>query len=295
MTSILEDVMNEIDYATFIKIINKIPSCIFFKDTELKYRFSSHCWEQLLSDDIIGKTDLDIRKDKENAVIAMESDKNIIRSGIGCKYVIRSEVDGKVSYLELIKEPVVGDNGKVIGIVGLINDVTEKTVLEQKLKELNTYDGLTNVLNRHAGTETITMCLNDKNSAKAFCLLDLNKFKLINDTFGHQIGDRVLREFGYALKRSVYDGDVVMRLGGDEFIVMLNDIESRQQVESFIGKLHEHMALIKIEEITEPLTVSIGVTMVEKGEEKSFDELYVATDKNMYEAKKNLDGKPVIS
>lgn len=137
MTTIYDSIMNEITYQDFIKIINNIPSCIFFKDTELKYRFSSHCWEQLISEDIVGKTDLDIRKDKENAMLAMEMDRNIIQTGMGCKYVIKSEVEGNISYLELTKEPVFNEEGTVIGIVGLINDITEKNTLSQKLEASN--------------------------------------------------------------------------------------------------------------------------------------------------------------
>lgn len=292
MTSIEEDIIKELDYQTFIKIINNIPSCIFYKDTNLRYRFSTHCWEQLMTEDIIGKTDMDIRKDKENAAMAMEMDRNIIRSGRGCSYVIKSEIDDHVSYLELIKEPVFDEDGEVIGIVGLINDVTDKTVLEKKLKELNTIDTLTKVMNRRAGTEAISLTLEMGGEDKVFCLLDLNKFKSINDTYGHQMGDNVLREFGYALKRSVYDTDVVMRLGGDEFIVLLNNINEMKQVESFINKLHENMEQIKIIGLDEKITVSIGAKKVPEG--STFDSLYAETDKMMYEAKKQIEGNFVI-
>lgn len=293
MTTIEDDITQNIDYKTFIKIINNIPSCIFYKDTELRYQFSSHCWEQLISDDIIGKTDLEIRKDKENAAMAMELDKNIIRSGKGCSYVIKSEIDDHVSYLELIKEPVFDDKGEVIGIVGLINDVTEKTVLEMKIKELNTTDTLTKVMNRRAGTESISLIIEVDKLNKVFCLLDLNGFKHINDVYGHQMGDNVLREFGYALRRSVYDTDVVMRLGGDEFIVLLNDIDDIKKVEAFVDKLHENMSKMLIQGFEEEITVSIGAKRVE--EDSTFDSLYVQTDKLMYEAKKQSEGHFVIS
>lgn len=133
MTNLDLSITEHISYETFVDIISNIPSCIFFKDTELKYLFSSHCWAQLISDDIIGKTDLEIRKDKENAQKAMEADQVIIDSKQGCHYVIESVIDGDVSHLELIKEPVIDREGNVIGIVGLINDVTEKTIMEKKI------------------------------------------------------------------------------------------------------------------------------------------------------------------
>ena len=288
-----EDILKELDYRTFQKIIQNIPSCIFFKDTKLRYRFCTHFWEQLMTNDIIGKTDLEIRKDKENALMAMELDRNIIRSKKGCSYVIKSDIDGHVSYLELIKEPVMGDNGEVIGIVGLINDVTEKTLMEERLKELTTTDSLTKLRNRHSGTDVITSLLKDKKDNKVFCLLDINGFKKINDTYGHQIGDSVLREFGYALRRSIYDGDVAMRLGGDEFIVLLCEIKNSAQVQSFVAKLQENLDRIDIDCFEGSVSVSIGAERV--AGETDFDTLYNKTDRLMYEAKHNNEEHFIIS
>ncbi len=137
MSEEFDTLSKSIDFESFANIIETIPSNIFFKDTDLKYRFSTHHWSQVNDENIIGKTDLDIRRDKENAYTAMETDRNIIRSGVGCKYVIKSDLDGVISYLELIKEPVFSEDGKVIGIVGLANDVTEKYLLEHEVKSSN--------------------------------------------------------------------------------------------------------------------------------------------------------------
>ena len=238
-----------------------------------------------MTNDIIGKTDLEIRKDKENALMAMELDTNILRTKKGCRYVIKSDIDGHVSYLELIKEPVIGDNDEVIGIVGLINDVTDKTLMEERLKELTTTDSLTKLRNRHSGTEVITNLLKDTKNDKVFCLFDINGFKKINDTYGHQMGDNVLREFGYALRRSIYDGDIAMRLGGDEFIVLLTEIDTEEQVKSFVAKLHENIGKIDIAGFDGSMSVSIGAKRV--AGEIDFDKLYSETDALMYEAKHN--------
>lgn len=292
MGSFDEKIIKDIDYKTFVKIINNIPSCIFFKDTELKYRFATHCWEQLQTDDIVGKTDIEVRKDTDNAILAMAQDMKIIENGKGCEYVIKSEIDGHVSYLQLIKEPVFED-GKVIGIVGLINDITEKTLLDEKVKELNTVDMLTKVLNRQAGTEAISISLEVTPENKVFCLLDMNGFKDINDKYGHQMGDKVLQELGKVLNNSVRDTDIVMRLGGDEFIVLLNNIHEISQAEAFIRRLQVDIGKINIEGLRESLAISIGAKRVSIG--STFDSLYALTDKMMYEAKKLEKDHYVIS
>jgi len=122
-----------LDSEQIVDIISNIPSNIFFKDTDLKYRFLTHHWAQLLSDDILGKTDVEIRKDTENAIEAMAADRKIIDSKKGTNYVIECNIDDYQSFLELIKEPIFDSNGEVIGIVGLINDVTENMILKNKI------------------------------------------------------------------------------------------------------------------------------------------------------------------
>ena len=88
MSGLDEKLMEKIEYKDFIRIISMIPSCIFYKDTDLRYQFSSHYWTQLQSQDIVGKTDLEIRKDRGNALRAMEADREIIKSGKGQDYII---------------------------------------------------------------------------------------------------------------------------------------------------------------------------------------------------------------
>ena len=183
MTKLELDIMDKLEYSTFVKIIAEIPSCIFFKDTELKYIFSSHCWAQLISDDIVGKTDLEIRKDKENAIKAMEVDREIIRTGTGVNYIIKSDIDGDVSYLQLIKEPIFDDD-KVIGIVGLINDVTEKTLTEQKLEESNDKlkEALEELHKRNAAQKLFTASMNHELRSPLNSIIGLLNLLLEDDT-----------------------------------------------------------------------------------------------------------------
>lgn len=119
-----------VDLDTLVNIISSIPANIFYKDKDLKYVFSSHIWEQIEDGkdenfDIYGKKDSEVRKDKANAKNAEKADKEIIKKGEGKRYTIKSEVDGNIKYLDISKEPVRDSEGNVVGIVGLINDVSE--------------------------------------------------------------------------------------------------------------------------------------------------------------------------
>lgn len=125
-------VKEHIDLDTLANVVSAIPSNIFFKDTDLKYVFSSHIWEQVDNGgdenfDIYGKTDREVRKDLNNFDAVEAADRAIIETGVGSNYTIKSEVDGHTQYLDITKEPVRDNDGNIVGIVGLINDVTRVT------------------------------------------------------------------------------------------------------------------------------------------------------------------------
>ena len=126
-------------YTEMERMLRQLPSNIFLKDTEGRYVFATQYWSHVRQDGrhwtIRGKTDMDIRKDKENARKAMEADREIIRTGKGTDYIIEENVDGQQQFLELIKRPVFDAKGNVTGIIALINDVTEQELLKKELEK----------------------------------------------------------------------------------------------------------------------------------------------------------------
>lgn len=128
--------MFEENLADLERVLKALPSCIYLKDTEGKYLFATHYWEHIGKHDpgwsIRGKTDLEIRENKENARLAMEQDRKILETGEGATYTIQEYDDHELQYLELIKNPVFDDEGNIVGIVGLINNVTEQELMRKK-------------------------------------------------------------------------------------------------------------------------------------------------------------------
>ena len=121
------------------KMLKELPACIFLKDSDGKYVFSTQTWHHLDTGGdpnwtIRGKTDLDIRKDKDNAKKAMEADRRILETGKGTEYIIEENQDGIREYLQLIKRPVYDENGRVNGIIALINDITDYQLLKLELE-----------------------------------------------------------------------------------------------------------------------------------------------------------------
>jgi len=286
---------DSLTFNEIVRMLQQLPSNIFWKDTEGRYVFMTHYWRHIKQDDphwtLRGKTDIEIRKDKHNARIAMEADKKILATGQGTDYVIEENYEGVQEFLQLIKRPTYDEKGNINGIIALINDVTKQQLLELELDKRSKTDSLTGLLNKGATEELIRMMLlnyykDNKDSSKcALMMIDVDKFKTINDTLGHAKGDKVLRAIGSIIKSAFKGMDVAGRIGGDEFMVFLRDIEKPDNAMHLAeGIERKTNRLILDEDIHTYVSVSIGISMFpEHG--KTFDELYHAADKALYYAK----------
>ena len=288
------------DSATFSeveKILKELPSNIYLKDAEGKYVFATHYWHHLHTENdpnwtIRGKTDLEIREDKENALKAMESDKELLRTGKGTNYVIKEEGKDGVEYLELIKRPVFDENGKVNGIIALINDVTEVQLMKLQLEKRSKTDSLTGLLNKQETESEITNIIENalEDTSGALMMIDVDKFKEINDSFGHAAGDRVLTAIGDILQRSFKGMDIKGRIGGDEFMVYLRDVQKSETALKLATKISDKVKrLFPHEPLGSCVSLSIGISIFpEHG--KKFEDLYRAADNALYHVKEHGRG-----
>lgn len=156
--------------------------------------------------------------------------------------------------------------------------------LQRKIEGERDTDGLTTLLTRDAGQQMIELLLRDGAVKKAsLVMMDLDNFKDINDTYGHPAGDVVLGAVGDMLEHSFRDTDVLVRFGGDEFMLLLPDISDREDVKVCMEKIRTRLATMA----TIPRykqTASFGVAFFpEHG--KTFEELFAQADKALYAAK----------
>lgn len=133
--------------------------------------------------------------------------------------------DGSIMTGELQVIPHRDATGQVIELIGVTRDISDRKAFEAELRNFAVTDGLTGVWNRRQGTELLAADLTARRPGQALSLLmlDIDHFKAINDTFGHQAGDHVLIEIASRLRRSLRGNDMVARWGGEEFIVLLRD------------------------------------------------------------------------
>ncbi|SFR77073.1 GGDEF and EAL domain-containing protein [Sphingomonas jatrophae] len=178
--------------------------------------------------------------------------------------VFRMRVAGcKWRWLRSRRQLVRNDRGEPVSVLGIIFDVTEERQREERLSRQASTDPLTGVLNRRGFDTALSPALREAGAPPALLLVDLDRFKPINDTYGHDMGDRVLREVVRRLRQSVRSRDIVARLGGDEFAVLLPRIDiasAEQAAQRIVTTLAEP---IELGSVVVHTGASVGVAIAE--------------------------------
>lgn len=202
--------------------------------------------------------------------------------------------DHTVRFLSVNGAPLRKSTGEIEGVVLCINDITEQQTLEQKLIHNAFYDSLTSLPNRVLFKELLNHCLEkhhqDPNYQFAVLFLDLDRFKLVNDTYGHQIGDRLLVDFARRIEQCLGENDILARLSGDEFAIILDQLSQDKDAIAIAEAMQAQLKVpftINGRELS--TSVSIGVTMSSIGYHKA-SEILRDADLSMYKVKENGRG-----
>ncbi|MBQ9382920.1 MAG: GGDEF domain-containing protein [Ruminiclostridium sp.] len=178
-------------------------------------------------------------------------------------------------------------DGKLTRVLFMVESIDEEKRKRDKLQYLSETDRMTGVNNRGSGEHKIRAEM-ASGTGGMFLLLDADKFKHINDTYGHSAGDKVLIAIAYCMRRAFRSNDIVMRLGGDEFAIYASGITDRKTAEEKINRLFNNIYSVNIPELDhKKINVSVGVAFYMPGDKYTFDELYKHADKGTYESKKH--------
>jgi diguanylate cyclase (GGDEF)-like protein len=177
--------------------------------------------------------------------------------------------------------------GRALRMIGTNVDITDRKRIEEAAQSAAQSDPLTGLANRRAFHESLRMALaRSRRSGNdiAVLYLDLDRFKQVNDKFGHAAGDRLLRHVALRLRGSVRQSDTVARFGGDEFVVLLEDLRDREHAVAVVEKIIEEMRRpLNLEGFEVSVTTSIGLAYANAGVEP--ETLVKRADKALYEAK----------
>ena len=217
-----------------------------------------------------------------------------LETGKTVEYEFRRKTkNGGWIWFHAIAEVSESDNdGIPLRIIGIQTDISERKEQQNKLELMAHYDVLTNLPNRTLFADRFSQAIarsKRTHQLLAICFLDLDNFKPINDKFGHDIGDQLLIEVARRIKSVIRDGDTVSRQGGDEFALLLGDLESASQCELLFERLRN--LLVEpyiINGLSHTISASIGVTIY-PSDEGDIDTLLRHADQAMYQSK--LEGK----
>jgi len=206
------------------------------------------------ANEIIGRKPFLLRSGEHDETFYNRIWKTLEQEGFWQGEICYRHRNGSLFYVWESISAVMNEQGDVTNYVSNMADMTQLKLQQQALDELANYDALTELPNRHYFDANLTQAIEmSKRSGSRVALLfiDLDKFKPINDEFGHKAGDNLLAEIAHRIEKSVRKEDTAARLGGDEFVVLMPKIDERAQLETIAERL--------LERISQPVNVSQGV------------------------------------
>ncbi|HEY1806621.1 MAG TPA: EAL domain-containing protein [Terracidiphilus sp.] len=278
--------------------LEHIPDHVYFKDRNSRFlrvnRALANSFGFKDPAQATAKTDYDMFT-PEHASHALEDEQKIIETGHGITGMEEKETwpDGHESWVLTTKVPLKDRRGRILGTMGISRDITDRKQAELRIRYMALHDALTGLPNRSLLEDLLShaIALAGRNGKRvAVLMLDLDRFKSVNDSFGHHIGDRLLEAVAVRLRTCLRDSDIVARLGGDEFVIGLPMVEKNQDIEQVASKVLKTLnESFDIEGHGVRIGASIGVCEYPSDGENPRD-LLQAADTAMYEAKNSGRG-----
>ncbi|MHB1238307.1 MAG: putative bifunctional diguanylate cyclase/phosphodiesterase, partial [Gallionella sp.] len=274
-------------------LLRHSPVGIFHYDTNLIVTYCNNCLADILHNSIDRLVGLDMNTLKDQAFISAL--KKVLDGNIGHyegNYLATYSDANK--WLDMTSAPFRDEDGIIFGGIAIVQDITERKATEEESKYLAFYDYLTKLPNRRLLVDRLEHAFASSvrtGREGALLIIDLDNFKSLNDTLGHQVGDLFLQQVALRLASCVREDDTVARLGGDEFVVVLENLseqpmEAATQTEVIGKKILAALSLpYQLETHTYHSTASIGTTLF-NGHRQTTDELMKHSDIAMYQAKK---------
>jgi len=275
-------------------LLDSFPFMVWLKDTNSRFMSVNQAVADSYGvanpDQLVGKTEFDLL-DYDTASRIRDEDLAVMQTRQNSVLELQrvTAPDSQPRWVEVYKAPVTDDFGAVLGTVGFIRDITERKLQQEEIRQLALYDPLTQLPNRRLFSERVNhaIALARRDQTRlALIFVDLDRFKPVNDSLGHAVGDLLLRAVARRMQQCVREADTIGRVGGDEFEVLLHTVNDAEQAMVVAEKIRQ--ALNQPFELTGGFVVSIssssGVAIYpEDGEDEST--LSRAADAAMYRAK----------
>ncbi|PWM47565.1 MAG: GGDEF domain-containing protein [Clostridiales bacterium] len=214
----------------------------------------------------------------EDAEVIDKAFKNIF-NGTSTTYNARMKAGGSNFIWCKVDVTPIMDNNEPVRMIGVITDISEIKAKTALLEKKSLIDSFTGLYNKNYSIKLIKDIFNKKNKQKhALVFIDIDNFKKINDTLGHFAGDDILKLFSEKIKSVVRKHDIIGRFGGDEFIILIQDIKNKNEIEAVLQRL------MQCDNDNYSFTVSIGVSVFSQ-DGSDFNDLFKKADRALYQSK----------
>ena len=272
------------------EILSQIHDGIVTTDLEAKITSFNHGAEIVTgyqAKEVIGKS-IEMFYDVEDAKTRRKKREELFKEGSLHQELRFIKKDGTYIYTDLSASVLKDSEENIIGVVSYVQDITQRKLAQEKMEYQFYHDALTGLPNRilfKEGLEHAIKKAKHNKTVLALLFIDLDHFKEINDSLGHQVGDKLLQETTKRLYSVLRDQDVLSRLGGDEFAVIIEGLSKAQETSSFAKKILDTLAEpLEIDGNTLYVSSSIGISLYPDDGTTSQDLLKFA-DSAMYKAK----------
>jgi len=230
--------------------------------------------------DLAGKSDYDIYP-RELAIQHEKDSRAVMATGMRT-YFEESSIDreGNLHYIEKIETPIFNDKGSAIGVIGITHDITNRKEVELTLRRESTHDSLTGLFNRAYFNAELNRLAQGRMFPMSIVMGDVNDLKTVNDTLGHEAGDNLICLAARIILEAFRAEDIVARIGGDEFAVLLPETELRVAEEA----VERIMSTPEI--ISGQVSIAFGIATAENREQ--LEDALRLSDERMYRHKSFL-------
>ncbi len=247
-------------------ITDNMTDVVAMADVEGIFTYISESNYRLLGynpSDLLGKSILELIHQDDIPVIGAIFQKEIMegKKNVRAEYRVRNK-DSCYIWVETVGSLIIDDNGEPSGALFTSRDITDRKIAEEQIQHIAFHDQLTDLYNRHY----FEKCKEEFKdlSVLSVIMTDINGLKLINDTYGHEAGDELLKKYADLLRKSFKQSDLFFRWGGDEFIGILKNTDEAKSWE-LCNRLIKHCGETFVNDI--PLSISVGISSKLHGED----------------------------
>ncbi|GGQ27003.1 sensor domain-containing diguanylate cyclase [Shewanella litoralis] len=278
---------------SYEQILDQVGAYIYVKDVNCRYVYGN----QLILDYFgISQEQLKGTIDSHYfsphvADILLRNDRKVLSLQQKMADDIMIDNDGFNTVFHEIKQPLFDRNGQLIGLIGISTDITEEFTLRTELQQLANNDPLTDLYNRRSfnafSEHEFSRAMRYFNSL-SLMIIDIDLFKNVNDTYGHLVGDEVIKRVAAVCDEHIREADILARIGGEEFAILLpdTDIDSAFKLAERlrVAQQTSKHASATINEALPGITISIGVASIQV-KDRSFADMFARADKALYSSK----------